>query len=168
MAKKNTDTTKDQPEQADKHDVPRDDTVGPEDAPSEPKPSSTTTPTKPSSTEPQTDRSKTTLFVSSIPYTATSESLQSFFSEIGPVRSCFAVADRTQEGKNRGYGYVTFSVAEDAERAVRELKKVKFEGGRNLRIEFALRKKVVGDRKAGGYFGGFFLSYFVLFTLRWE
>ncbi|KAJ3043184.1 hypothetical protein HK097_001801 [Rhizophlyctis rosea] len=114
----------------------------------------TTTPTKPSKpatpSEPLGDHSKSTLFVSSIPYTATSESLQSFFSEIGPVRSCFAVADRAQEGKNRGYGYVTFALAEDAERAVKDLKKVKFEGGRSLRIEFALRKKVVGDRKAAG------------------
>ncbi|KAJ3043879.1 RNA recognition motif-containing protein [Rhizophlyctis rosea] len=133
----------------------REETVGPQDKP-EPTPQhqpepTTSTPTTPSTkSQPDSDRSKTTLFVSSIPYTATSESLQAFFSEIGPVRSCFAVADRAQEGKNRGYGYVTYALPEDAERAVKDLKKVKFEGTRTLRIELALRKKVATDRKAAG------------------
>ncbi|KAJ3277347.1 RNA recognition motif-containing protein [Borealophlyctis nickersoniae] len=99
-----------------------------------------------------TDHARTTLFVTSLPYTATSEELQSFFSEIGPVRSCFVVADpSSQDGpKNKGYGYVTFALPEDAERALKELKKAKFQGKRTLRIELALKKKVAEERKAAG------------------
>ncbi|KAI9006137.1 hypothetical protein BC832DRAFT_531303 [Gaertneriomyces semiglobifer] len=100
------------------------------------------------------DRSRNTLFVSTIPYNATSEQLQEFFSDVGPVRSCFVVADSAaqEDGafRNKGYGYVAYALPEDAETALKELKKKKFLGTRTLRIEYALKKKVSEERKAAG------------------
>lgn len=40
------------------------------------------------------DQTKNTLFVRGIPFTATNEELETFFSEFGPLRSCFAVIDK--------------------------------------------------------------------------
>ena len=102
--------------------------------------------------------SQNTLFVSSLPYDATSEDLLAFFSDIGPIRSCFVVSkkndasdetDIASTGNNAGYGYVHFAVPEDAARAIKELKKKKFQDKRTLRIQFALRKKIVQERKKG-------------------
>lgn len=88
--------------------------------------------------------SKATLFVRNIPYDATNQELEEFFSDLGPIRSCFVVTDKTQEEtekvQNRGYGYVHYALAEDAQRAITELKDVKFRGARKLKIELALKK----------------------------
>ncbi|KAJ3153341.1 RNA recognition motif-containing protein [Geranomyces michiganensis] len=97
-------------------------------------------------------RSRTTLFVSTIPFHATSAQLEEFFSDIGPVRSCFVVADRKaeKEGRNKGYGYVAYAMPDDAERALKELKKKKFMETRTLKMDYAVHKKVAEDRKANG------------------
>ncbi|KAJ3182098.1 RNA recognition motif-containing protein [Geranomyces variabilis] len=97
-------------------------------------------------------RSRTTLFVSTIPFHATSAQLEEFFSDIGPVRSCFVVADRKaeKEGRNKGYGYVAYAMPDDAERAIKELKKKKFMETRTLKMDYAVHKKVAEDRKASG------------------
>ncbi|XP_059421219.1 RNA-binding protein 28-like [Carassius carassius] len=62
-----------------------------------------------------------TLFVRRLPATATNEQLTEVFSEIGPLKNCFVVRDRETE-KCRGFGYVTFSMEEDAQRAIKEVK----------------------------------------------
>ncbi|CAG8444368.1 12677_t:CDS:2 [Funneliformis mosseae] len=117
--------------------------------------------------------SKTTLFVRRIPYDATNSEFETFFSEIGPLRSCFLVKDKepnvpladnsinhddsivspindnkemvpTQEiqknDKNKGFGFVQFVLTQDAEKALKELKKVKFRGKSTLKMEYAIKK----------------------------
>ncbi|KAF0521883.1 RNA-binding domain-containing protein [Gigaspora margarita] len=106
--------------------------------------------------------SKTTLFVRKIPYDATDSEFEAFFSEIGPLRSCFIIketknlddslqkdntinTDNSQpytgeKEQNRGFGFVQYVLNQDAERALKELKKVKFRGQRTLKMEFALKK----------------------------
>ena len=108
------------------------------------------------------DHSRNTLFVSTLPYNATSDDLVSFFSEIGPIRSCFVVApkpisnespseitqDKPEEKRNNnGCGYVQFALAADAERALKELKKKKFMNKRILKMEFSLKKKIASKAK---------------------
>ncbi|KAJ3104804.1 RNA recognition motif-containing protein [Phlyctochytrium planicorne] len=92
---------------------------------------------------------KSTLFVRGIPFEATSAALEEFFSAVGPVRSCFVVAAGAEESTkadtvgakvNKGYGFVTFSIPEDAERALTDLKTVQFLGKRKLQMELALKK----------------------------
>ncbi|KAF9377712.1 RNA recognition motif-containing protein [Podila verticillata] len=104
--------------------------------------------------------SKSTLFVRGLPYEATSAQLEEFFSEVGPVRSCFVVLDRsaeqiaTEDGgaekgtaaaakappKNKGFGFVQFVLPEDADKAINELRGTKFLKQRPLIMEKAVKK----------------------------
>ncbi|KAG6901600.1 hypothetical protein C0995_010161 [Termitomyces sp. Mi166 len=81
-----------------------------------------------------------TLFVSNLPYTATSVDLQTLFSDIAPVRSAFVVTEHGS-GVSKGVGYVSFAIKEDAQMAYDAITK---DGlslvGRNLRIEWADKK----------------------------
>lgn len=101
----------------------------------------------------KTDDSKTTpeqqqrsLFVRSLPATATSESLTELFSESYPVKHAVAVTDKETK-QCRGFGFVTFADAEDAARA-----KAEFNGhvleGRKLRVEIAERRHREGEEGA--------------------
>ncbi|KAJ3865673.1 hypothetical protein EV359DRAFT_38246 [Lentinula novae-zelandiae] len=78
-----------------------------------------------------------TLFVSNLPYTATSTDLQTLFSDIAPVRSAFVVTE-SGKGVSKGVGYVSFSIKEDAEAA---FDKISTDGlnlvGRSLRVQWA-------------------------------
>ncbi|THH30975.1 hypothetical protein EUX98_g3202 [Antrodiella citrinella] len=65
------------------------------------------------STEP---RKGTTIFVSNLPYSATSTDLNTLFSDLGPVRSAFVVLDQST-GSSKGVGYVSFAIKEDAQLA---------------------------------------------------
>ncbi|GBB93981.1 hypothetical protein RclHR1_02270005 [Rhizophagus clarus] len=119
-------------------------------------------------------RNKTTLFVRRIPYDATNNEFEEFFSSIGPLRSCFLVKDKEESNnalisdsindvpsinsnkkitftketnpsvknieKNKGFGFVQFVLAQDAEKALKELKKVKFRGKSTLKMEYATKK----------------------------
>lgn len=81
-----------------------------------------------------------TLFVSSLPYNATSTDLVTHFSFIGPIRHGFVATDK-ESGKSKGVGYVTFAMREDAERALAELDGGAFGGkGRKIRVSWADRK----------------------------
>ncbi|XP_016099306.1 RNA-binding protein 28-like [Sinocyclocheilus grahami] len=62
-----------------------------------------------------------TLFVRRLPATATNANLAEVFSEIGPLKNCFVVGDRETK-KCRGFGYVTFSMEDDAQRAIKEVR----------------------------------------------
>ncbi|KAG9300147.1 hypothetical protein G9A89_010557 [Geosiphon pyriformis] len=98
---------------------------------------------------PTSNQKSNTLFVGTVPYNATDADLESFFSAVGPIRSCFVVKEKDEQslrggkdlGKlNKGYGFVRFALHQDAERALKELKKVKFNGQRTLRMAYALPK----------------------------
>jgi len=83
----------------------------------------------------KTEQHRRSLFVRSLPPTATSESLTDLFSESYPIKHATAVTDPNTK-QCRGYGFVTFADAEDAQRA-----KQQFNGhvldGRKLRVEVA-------------------------------
>ncbi|KAF5391007.1 hypothetical protein D9757_004060 [Collybiopsis confluens] len=87
-----------------------------------------------------------TLFVSNLPYTATSTDLQTLFSDIAPVRSAFVVTE-SGTGVSKGVGYVSFSLKEDAQAA---FDKISADGlnlvGRNLRIQWAENKPKEGEK----------------------
>ncbi|KAJ3767246.1 hypothetical protein FB446DRAFT_339096 [Lentinula raphanica] len=88
-----------------------------------------------------------TLFVSNLPYTATSTDLQTLFSDIAPVRSAFVVTE-PGTGVSKGVGYVSFSIKEDAQAA---FDKITADGlnlvGRNLRVQWADSKPKDKDEK---------------------
>ncbi|TFK36256.1 hypothetical protein BDQ12DRAFT_634278 [Crucibulum laeve] len=81
-----------------------------------------------------------TLFVSNLPYTATSIDLQTLFSDIAPIRTAFVVTEQGT-GVSKGVGYVSFAIKEDAQSAFEQISK---EGitlvGRKLRVQWADNK----------------------------
>ena len=90
-----------------------------------------------------TSHSNTTLFVRNIPFGTDKDTLQTFFTEFGPLQTCFLVAKKEPgEVTHAGYGFVQFAIKEDACVAVNELSKkhgVKKLQGRRLKVEFAQR-----------------------------
>ncbi|KAF5339731.1 hypothetical protein D9611_009117 [Ephemerocybe angulata] len=86
------------------------------------------------------DAHGSTLFVSNLPYTATSVDLETLFSDIAPVRTAFVVTEHGT-GVSKGVGYVSFALKEDAEAC---FKQVSEEGlliaHRKIRIQWADKK----------------------------
>ncbi|XP_035521368.1 RNA-binding protein 28 isoform X2 [Morone saxatilis] len=82
-----------------------------------------------------------TIFVGSLPASASNERLTEIFSEIGPVKQCFVVREKGTE-TCRGFGYVTYSMEEDAQRAMKEIKEY---DGKKLSLSVA--KKKIKDKK---------------------
>ncbi|KAI1206539.1 RNA-binding domain-containing protein [Annulohypoxylon truncatum] len=75
------------------------------------------------------------LFVRSLPPTATTETLTDFFSQHFPVKHATVILD-PQTKLSRGYGFVTFTDADDAKEAKEKLHKQKLDG-RPLVLEIA-------------------------------
>jgi len=83
---------------------------------------------------------RSTLFVSNLPYTATSVDLQTLFSDIAPVRTAFVVTEHGS-GVSKGVGYVSFAIKEDAQSAFDKITKEGINlAGRNLRVQWAENK----------------------------
>ena len=86
------------------------------------------------------------MFVSSLPYAATTTDLLTHFSYLGPVRHGFVATDK-ESGKSKGVGYVTYSLREDAEQAVKELDGGAFgDKGRKIRVSWADVKPTMKER----------------------
>ncbi|PHH81647.1 hypothetical protein CDD82_283 [Ophiocordyceps australis] len=90
-----------------------------------------------SAKRPRVDESRS-IFVRSLPPTATDESLADFFSQHFAVKHATVVLDQTTK-QSRGYGFVTFADAQDAADAQKALDKVIWDG-RCLRLDLAERR----------------------------
>ncbi|KAJ2539168.1 RNA recognition motif-containing protein [Coemansia sp. RSA 1853] len=106
---------------------------------------------KSKTTQPPEKYAKSMLFVRGVPKDATNTELEEFFSNVGPVRSCFVVGEKKPEESedttvkdkktaNRGFGFVQFVLAEDAARAIEELSETKFRDQKRLLLDFAMKK----------------------------
>ena len=60
------------------------------------------------------------LYVGSLPFSATEESLRELFSSVGEVESVKVITD-TDTGRSRGFGFVEMSSEEDAKKAIEQL-----------------------------------------------
>ncbi|KAF1950134.1 hypothetical protein CC80DRAFT_244651 [Byssothecium circinans] len=90
---------------------------------------------KPSTTTAAKDTARKQLFVRGLVQTVTSEDLTEYFSENFPIKHALVVLDKeTKESK--GYGFVTFADAEDAQRAKEELDRTELRG-KKIKIEVA-------------------------------
>ncbi|CAE6494033.1 unnamed protein product [Rhizoctonia solani] len=79
-----------------------------------------------------------TLFVSNLPYTATSTDVQTLFSDVAPVRSAFVVLDKETKA-SKGVAYVSFAIKEDASMVLQSEKPFELDG-RVLRLQWADKK----------------------------
>lgn len=85
-----------------------------------------------------------TLFIRGLPENAASARLEEIFSDVGPLRQSFVVRDKGAE-KCRGIGYVTFSMLEDAQKAMKEIKEY---DGKKIEVMVAKKKLRDKDKKA--------------------
>ncbi|KAJ5889776.1 hypothetical protein N7504_010586 [Penicillium tannophilum] len=90
---------------------------------------------------------KRTLFVRSLPISATSESLAEYFSQSYVIKHATVVSD-PQTKKSKQYGFVTFADLEDAESALKELNGSTFDG-KKIRVDYAQARQREIDEKLG-------------------
>ena len=93
------------------------------------------------------------LYVGSIPFNATEESLRDLFTSIGEVESVKIITD-ADTGRSKGFGFVEMSSAEDAKKAIDQLNGTKFME-RALMVNEARPQQPREGRGFGGGRGGF-------------
>jgi len=93
------------------------------------------------------------LYVGSISFNATEESLQDLFSSIGEVESVKIITDR-DTGRSKGFGFIEMSSEEDAKKAIEQLNGTKFME-RDLIVNEARPQQPRERRGFGGGRGGF-------------
>jgi RNA recognition motif-containing protein len=91
----------------------------------------------------------TKLFVGNLAFTTTENDLQDAFAAHGTVTEANLMMDRTT-GRPRGFGFVTMSSPEEAQKAITALNGADL-GGRNLTVNEARPRE---ERTGGGFRGG--------------
>ena len=85
--------------------------------------------------EPTKQQQGRSLFVRSLPESATTDSLTKLFSQTYPIRHATVVLDPITK-KSKGYGFVTFADVEDAQSAKETFNRSSFEG-QKIKVDFA-------------------------------
>lgn len=75
------------------------------------------------------------LFIGSLAYATTNDSLKAFFEQIGPVVSARVVTDR-DSGRSKGFGFVEFESDDDNQKAVDQLNGKELDG-RTITVNLA-------------------------------
>ncbi|MEZ5384785.1 MAG: RNA-binding protein [Prosthecobacter sp.] len=91
----------------------------------------------------------TKMYVGNLPFSASSDEINSLFSQYGGVTDVFLPMDR-DSGRPRGFAFVTMDSSEAMQAAINGLNGQEF-GGRKLAINEARPKE---ERPSGGYGGG--------------
>lgn len=93
---------------------------------------------------------KQNLFVGSLAYASTDDSLKAFFEQIGEVESARVITDR-DSGRSKGFGFVEFVDEANNQKAVDQLNGQELDG-RAITVSIARPKE---DRpRDGGFRGG--------------
>ena len=92
---------------------------------------------------------KNKLFVGGLPWSITNESLRELFSPYGEIKEAVVISDR-DTGRSKGFGFVTFSTQEEAEKAL-EMSGKEIEG-RKIIVNVSKPRE---DRGSGGGGGSF-------------
>jgi len=67
------------------------------------------------------------LYVGSLSYDTTDDSLKDFFSEVGNVESATVIKDNIS-GRSKGFGFVEMASEEEAKKAIEDLKGKELDG----------------------------------------
>lgn len=92
------------------------------------------------------------LFIGSLAYATTDDSLKAFFETIGEVVSARVITDR-DSGRSKGFGFVEFADEASNQKAIDELNGKELDG-RTITVNLARPKEDRPDR--GGNGGGSF------------
>jgi RNA recognition motif-containing protein len=82
------------------------------------------------------------LFVGNLSWTVTSDDLRDAFEPFGNIQEAKVIMDR-ETGRSRGFGFVTFTEAADAQVAIADMNGTKIDG-RDIRVNEAEDK---GERR---------------------
>ena len=91
---------------------------------------------------------KQNLFVGSLAYATTDDTLKEFFEAIGPVASARVITDR-DSGRSKGFGFVEFEDTANNQKAVDELNGKELDG-RAINVSLARPKEDRPRRDFGG------------------
>jgi cold-inducible RNA-binding protein len=91
------------------------------------------------------------LFVGNLSYQTMENDLQDYFSQAGVVTSVNLMLDKFT-GKSRGFAFVEYSTADEANKAVEQFHNKEFQG-RALTVNIARPKEDRPPRQSGGYRG---------------
>jgi cold-inducible RNA-binding protein len=94
----------------------------------------------------------TRLFVGNLSYQTAENDLQDYFAQAGTVTSVNLMMDK-MTGKSRGFAFVEFASAEEANKAVEEFHNKEFQG-RPLTVNIARPREERPPRWSGGDRGG--------------
>ncbi|MEY2931720.1 MAG: hypothetical protein RL033_2469 [Pseudomonadota bacterium] len=92
------------------------------------------------------------LYVGNLAYSTMDQQLQEAFAEFGEVVSASVVIDRAT-GQSRGFGFVEYGSAEEAERAIESLNGASLDG-RSITVNVARERRPPGGGGGGGGGGG--------------
>ena len=84
------------------------------------------------------------VFVGGLAWSATEEEFADHFSTVGSVVESRIIKDR-ETGRSRGFGFITFATAEEAQKAIEELNGSEFMG-REIRVSLAEEKPASAAR----------------------
>jgi cold-inducible RNA-binding protein len=94
------------------------------------------------------------LYIGNLPFSATEEQLNEWFSQIGVTPSGVNLIRDRFTGQSRGFAFVEVTNDEDADRAINSLNGQNF-GGRNLVVNEARPQAERGGGGGGGRGGGY-------------
>ncbi len=89
------------------------------------------------------------LFIGSLAYATTDDTLASHFATIGPVASAKVILDRDNNNRSKGFGFVEYENDEDADRAIKELDQSELDG-RTINVSEARPREERPRRDFGG------------------
>ncbi len=92
------------------------------------------------------------LYVGSLSYSTTDDSLRDFFASVGEVTSANVIIDR-MSGRSRGFGFVEMDDA-GADRAIAELNGKELDGRKIMVNEARPMTEKAPRRERGGFGGG--------------
>src|SRR5262249_11462106 len=92
------------------------------------------------------------LFVGNLSYQTGENDLQDYFAQAGSVTSVNLMLDK-MTGKSRGFAFVEYSSAEEANKAVEQFHNKEFQG-RTLTVNIARPREERPPRSGGGGGGG--------------
>lgn len=81
----------------------------------------------------------TKLFIGNLPYEVSSEELKQYFAQFGAIEEAVVISDKVT-GRSKGYGFVRFNSATDAQTAVTEINGKEYKG-RRLAVNIAQPSK---------------------------
>ena len=89
------------------------------------------------------------LFVGSLSWDTNDDGLHEAFAQFGEITEAKVICDR-DSGRSRGFGFVTFTEDEAAEKALSAMNGFELDG-RPIRVDFAQDRRGGGYRDRGGW-----------------